>query len=132
MASALVVPVQASELLVKVSNIPASSGEIGCALFSAAPGFPTDPSRAKVLWQPAQRGSLVCRFEGIAAGRYAVSVSHDLNGNRKTDTKMFGIPTEDWGVSNNVRHRLRPPKFEEAAVSVTDGQTLTIDVELGR
>ncbi len=131
-AFALVLPVQASDLLVKVSGISSASGEIGCALFSDSAGFPMGSSRAKVVWQPAQPGSVVCRFDGLPAGRYAVAVAHDLNGNRKTDTKMFGIPTEDWGVSNNVRHRLRPPKFDEAVFTVTEGQNSTINVEVAR
>jgi uncharacterized protein (DUF2141 family) len=131
-AFAFVLPAQASDLLVNVSGVSSASGEVGCALYSKPTGFPMDSSRAKVVWQPAQRGSLVCRFDGLPAGRYAVAVAHDLNGNHKTDTKMFGIPTEDWGVSNNVRHRLRPPTFDEAVFTVNEGQNLTINVEVAR
>ncbi len=109
---------RAADLVVKVVGIRSGTGEIGCALFRAPDGFPMDPAQAVVQWQPARPGELECRFNGLKRGVYAVAVSHDLNGNHRTDTNFLGIPTEDWGVSNNVRPSLRPPKFDEAQVGV--------------
>lgn len=71
------------------------------------------------VWLPANAESLVYRFEGIAPGTYAVAAGHDLNGNRKIDANWVGIPQEPWGVSKEVRPALRPPKFEEAAVTAS-------------
>ncbi len=73
-----------------------------------------------------------CRFEGLAPGSYAVAVLHDLNGTGRNDTNFLGIPTEDWGVSNNVRPTLRAPRVEEAAVEVKDGPAVVIGVVVGR
>lgn len=91
-----------------------------------------EPARATQLWLPASPDGVQCRFENLPPGRYAVAVSHDINGNRRTDTNLFGIPTEDWGVSNNVRPTLRAPRFDEAAVQVPEGNPTTIEVRLGR
>lgn len=49
------------------------------------------------------------------AGTYAIALTHDLNGNRRTDTDFLGRPTEDWGVSRGARPLLRAPRFDEAA-----------------
>ena len=126
-----ITPCLAGELIVKVNGIKDGKGEIGCALFGSETGFPMDGSKAKTKWQKAKPEGVECRFEGVSAGKYAVSVSHDLNGNRKTDTNFLGIPKEDWGVSNNVRPKLRAPRFEEAAFEVQAGET-RIEIGVGR
>ena len=81
-------------------------------------------------WHPARTAGVECRFDGLESGDYAVAVSQDFNGNRETDTNFFGIPTEPWGVSNNVRPTLRAPTFEEAKVRITPGVDVTIDVKV--
>lgn len=76
---------------------------------------------------------VTCRFADVAPGRYAVSVVHDLNGNRRIDTTLIGLPTEAWGVSKGVRPTLRAPRFDEAAFVVQDGDGETVlDVAVGR
>ena len=42
------------------------------------------------------------------------------------------MPTEVWGVSNNVRPPMRAPYFDEAAVAVAAGGPVTIEVRLAR
>ena len=46
-------------------------------------------------------------------GEYAVKVYHDENGNDELDTRMFGIPKERYGFSNNVKGAFGPPEYEE-------------------
>ena len=122
----------ASEVVIQVTEVKSDAGEIGCALFSSSKGFPMERANAKLLWQPAKRDGVTCRFRDLEPGQYAVAVSHDLNGNRLTDTKIFGIPKEDWGVSNNVRPRMRAPKFREAAFPLAEGETVRIEIKVGR
>jgi uncharacterized protein (DUF2141 family) len=110
---------------VTVSGITTDQGEIGCALFNAAPGFPMDSAKAKL-------GLVECRFPNLNPGAYALAVSHDRNGNRKTDTNRVGMPKEDWGVSNDARPRLRAPRFEETRFVIKDGDTVRQTVRLAR
>jgi uncharacterized protein (DUF2141 family) len=116
-------PGWAAELVVEVSGVRSDRGRVGCALFAAEAGFPMETAVARLDWQPARPAGTTCRFTGLAPGLYALAVSHDLNGNGKTDTNFLGIPTEDWGVSNNVRPSMRAPRFKEAAFQVGDGTT---------
>jgi uncharacterized protein (DUF2141 family) len=104
----------AADLVVRVVGLAAPLGSVGCSLFAGEVGFPLDNSRAQVLWQAAQVDGLVCRFTGLAPGRYAVSIGHDRNGNQRVDTNFLGLPTEQWGVSNNVRPNLRALRYDEA------------------
>ncbi|MDX2266715.1 MAG: DUF2141 domain-containing protein [Bryobacter sp.] len=122
----------AADITVEVKGIKGNAGEIGCALFAGPEGFPVAGAKAQTQWQKAKPEGVSCVFPNVASGTYAVSVSHDENGNRKTDTKMFGIPTEAWGVSNNVRFRMRPPKFAEAAFVVEKGKNVRLAIEVAK
>lgn len=126
------IPAAAATLEVSVTGLRSTGGEVGCALYPGAAGFPMEPARAVETWRPAVAGSVVCVFEALEPGRYAVAVSHDLNGNRRTDANFLGMPTEDWGVSNNVRPTLRAPRFEESAIDIGDAAFHRIEVRLGR
>ena len=124
--------VAGNTVVVSVTGIKSSAGQIGCALFRSAEGFPMKSESAAMRWQPARKGSVTCQFDGLPAGQYAVSVSHDLNGNRKTDTNFIGLPREDWGVSNNMRPSMRAPRFNEAAFDVHAGRETRIEIGVDR
>jgi len=123
----------AGELRVNVTGLVAPYGALGCSLFSAPAGFPMDNTLAKTLWVPASGASVSCTFVDVPAGKFALAVAHDTNGNRKLDTNFLGIPTEQWGVSNNVRPSLRAPRFDEAVFSVAaDAAQTTIDIKVAQ
>ncbi len=113
---------QTGELRVEVVGIKHGEGQIGVSVFSAAEGFPG--KHEKALYNtvvPSAEGTVTVTFPDVPAGRYAISVMHDENGNTSLDTNLFGIPKEGWSVSNNVPARFGPPKFDEAVVSFQPG-----------
>jgi uncharacterized protein (DUF2141 family) len=118
----------AAELVVHVDGLPDDAGTISCGLFVDAAGFPDDDAQALTQRHPARRGATICRYEGVPAGRAAVAVSHDRNGNGRLDKNFLGIPREPWGVSNGVRPSLRPPRHAEAAFDVPADGVLEIRV----
>jgi uncharacterized protein (DUF2141 family) len=63
----------------------------------------------------------------LPAGRYAVSLIHDENGNGKLDTTL-GIPREGFAFSRNPKIRFGPPRYEEVSFPVEGrvGQTLRL------
>jgi uncharacterized protein (DUF2141 family) len=122
-------PAFAAEMTVEVTGIQSDRGQVGCALHRDAAQFPTGNANVRQVWVPARVGSVTCRFDDVAPGTYAIAVAHDLNGNRRTDTNLLGIPTEAWGVSRNARPRLRAPTFDEAKVTVpATGSSLQIRI----
>lgn len=123
----------AAELVVRITGIAEPLGQIGCSLFSSPAGFPMDSSTARQQWLPADPKGVTCRFDKVSEGTYVVSIGHDLNGNRKVDTNFVGMPTEQWGVSNNVRPTLRAPRFEEAAFKVAaDATEIVLDIKVAK
>ncbi len=123
----------AAELVVRITGVAEPLGQIGCALFSGPAGFPMDNSTARQLWLPADPKGVTCRFDKVPEGTYVVSIGHDMNGNRKVDTNFVGMPTEQWGVSHNVRPTLRAPRFDEAAFKVAAEATeVVLDIKVAR
>lgn len=61
----------------------------------------------------------IARFENLPAGKYAVAIVHDENGNNKLDT-FAGIPKEGIGFSRNPSFSFGPPRFSQV-VFVTQG-----------
>ena len=110
-----------AELIVAVTGIRSDAGEVGCALFSSPQGFPLNLTGAAQRWLPARQSGVTCRFPDLKPGVYAVAVGHNVNVRHRVETNFLGMPTEDWGVSNDVRPTLRAPRFEEAAVQLNEG-----------
>lgn len=116
-------------ITVKVSH-PVEEGEVACALFASAAGFPDAASKSRGVVHPAHGAATTCTFGGVAPGTYAVAVLLDTNRNGRADTNFLGMPTEPWGVSNDARPLMRAPNFDEASFSVAAGAKLTVAVEL--
>ena len=113
-------------LEVRVENPPAT-GAVVALLFDAPDAFADlrDPLGRAVL----RAGEEALRFEGLAAGRYAVLAFHDANGNGELDVNFMGIPREPLGFSRRYWGR-GAPVFAEAAVEVEAGRDVPVEVEL--
>jgi len=53
-------------------------------------------------------------FEELPFGEYAIKLFHDENMNGELDSNFLGIPTEDYGFSNNVRGTFGPADYDDA------------------
>ena len=70
---------------------------------------------------PARAGTVRILVRGVPPGRYGAQAFHDENANGKVDRRLFGIPKEGVGFSNDAKIRMAPPKFSEAAFDVRAG-----------
>jgi uncharacterized protein (DUF2141 family) len=72
-------------------------------------------------------GRVELSLDSLPFGEYALKAYHDENGNGKLDTKIFGIPKESYGFSNNVKNKMGPTKYEDAKFMFeADGQEIAI------
>ena len=114
---------QGNVIHVEVGGMRNDKGQISCALYSSADGFPKEGQKAVAhVVAPISEREAVCEFPGIAPGTYAVSVFHDENSNGKLDTNFVGIPREGVGASNDARGHFGPPKFDAAAFHFSGGR----------
>lgn len=63
---------------------------------------------------PIINGEVIIKIESIDYGNYAIRVFHDENSNGELDSNFLGIPTEDYGFSNNVSAWFGAPSWERA------------------
>jgi uncharacterized protein (DUF2141 family) len=102
-------------ITVRVAGLRSNDGQVGCALYNSAKGYPTDASAAlERRFCPIDKSASVCAFGPVPAGTYAVACFHDENNNGKLDTGLFGIPKEGVCASNGATGFMGPPSFRDA------------------
>jgi uncharacterized protein (DUF2141 family) len=82
----------------------------------------------KVL--PIVNKQVIVVIDSLAYGEYAVRVFHDENKNEVIDTNILGIPTEDYGYSNNASSWFGPPSWDKAKF-IFNKPEMTIEIEVG-
>lgn len=105
--------VSAANLEVDVRGAVAGKGNVHVSLYDSKEKFLKTPLRTVVV-PPGERA----HFTDLAAGRYAVSLYQDENGNGSLDRKMFGMPAEPHGFANDAKGSFGPPAFDAASVEV--------------
>ncbi|HEX8058602.1 MAG TPA: DUF2141 domain-containing protein [Novosphingobium sp.] len=101
-----------------VIDLRSSKGEVLACLTTRPDAFPDcnrDP-KARTLRMSAAR-SVVLDFGPVPAGRYAISLFHDENGNGRLDKRLM-IPREGYGFSRNAPVMMGPPRFASAVFAV--------------
>jgi uncharacterized protein (DUF2141 family) len=120
-------PAYGAELTVKISGLSPGKGAITVSVFDGQAAFLKEPAITETL--PVGAASdIEIPFE-LPTGRYAISVTYDLNRNGKIDTNLLGIPTEPYGFSNNPSTLFGPPSFADAAIEHS-GAGINIDIDL--
>ena len=72
--------------------------------------------------------NMLIHFTDVPEGEYAVMVYQDLDGNKKLNRNLIGIPNEPYGFSNNPS-LMGPPRFEQLRFQQTKlGQVLNISL----
>ncbi|MVM38142.1 DUF2141 domain-containing protein [Spirosoma sp. HMF3257] len=123
-----VAPSSKANLTIDIHNIRSQKGTVYIALFKPDSGFPegkpVEGKKADIKGNSAQTTF------SLEPGEYAVAVFHDENSNGILDKRLFGIPKEPYGFSNNFRPRMSAPKFKDCQFSVdTPGKTISIKLE---
>ncbi len=114
-------------LTIEVQNVRAIKGVVYFALFRPGKDFPEGkPVEGKKV--DVNNAQVHTTFS-VEPGEYAIAVFHDENSNGKMDKRLFGIPKEPYGFSNNFRPKLSAPKFSDCGFSVGDGGK-TIHIKL--
>jgi uncharacterized protein (DUF2141 family) len=67
-------------------------------------------------------GAAVTTLAGLSPGQYAIKAFHDLNGDSKLNTNLFGIPIEPVAFSNDAPVHMRAPSWKETVFVVYAGE----------
>ena len=113
-----------STVRVNVGKLRNTKGHLACGLFSKPEGFPkkmTAGAASALQWLPITGDVVRCEFKGLGPGTYAIAVFHDENDNRSFDTNFLGVPEEGHGSTNNVKHAMSAPTFDDAKFELRTG-----------
>jgi uncharacterized protein (DUF2141 family) len=117
-------------LTVIVENVNKEGGSIGVLVFNATRGWPEDRFAAfKDVVVPARPGTVNVVIPGLPAGDYALAILHDVNQNHKLDKNLFGVPKEQWGMSNNPHATIKAPPFSAAKFSLSGDMEVRVRMQ---
>ncbi|WP_431135066.1 DUF2141 domain-containing protein [Psychroserpens mesophilus] len=115
------------EITVVIENLNSNKGQVYISLYNTESSFLDNGYKSTI--SNIHNKSCTIKFEDIPNGTYAISFFHDENENKKMDTNFLGIPSEDYGCSNNARGFMGPPKWEDAKFEINNTsltQTITL------
>jgi uncharacterized protein (DUF2141 family) len=111
---------------VTVADAKSDAGKALVRISATEKQFDGKEAPVRELVADVKGGKVALHVEGLPAGRYAITVVHDVNANGKLDSNMMGMPTEPFGFSNNPVIRFGPPDFEDAVVTIAQDAKIEI------
>ena len=113
------------QLTVVVSAVNQRSGTLRIGLANDEKSFTGESFKAQSIAVPAS-GSVQAVFDSLPAGKYAIRVLHDLNGNEKMDYNGQ-MPAEPFGFSN-ISMLMAPPSFDQAAFDLIENKSIEVSM----
>ncbi|MEM8983431.1 MAG: DUF2141 domain-containing protein [Pseudomonadota bacterium] len=117
--------IEAASLDVEITAIDKPEGFIMLAMFDSAEAFDEGGKPVRAVKLPVDSETVEARFDDLAAGKYAIKLYHDANGNGEMDSNMLGLPVEGYGFSNNAGRFGQPPFVDAAFEVVEDADNAT-------
>ena len=117
------------DLTIEIKGMETDKGKVFVALYNSEKIFLKSSKDTKGTSAIVKDGKATAYFKELPKGEYAVSLFHDENENNKMDTKIFGIPKEPYGFSNNATGFMGPPKYKDAKFILEANKTITISVD---
>lgn len=113
----LATALHAGELTVTITDIREAQGSLMVAVVDSDAAWNNQAKPVAAQKVAATKGEMTLRFADLPAGKYAVQVMHDENGNNQLDSNFLGIPSEGYGFSNNP-NVMRRAHFDEAVFEI--------------
>jgi uncharacterized protein (DUF2141 family) len=104
----------AGKFILSVVGFESNDGKAMIALFNSEEGYSETGENFKSNALEIEDLKTEWVIEGLPFGEYAIKLYHDENGNNKMDRNMLGIPSEDYGFSNNASGSFGPADYEDA------------------
>ncbi len=93
--------ISAETLTIRIENAEPGNGVLKIGVYTDSDSYPNDDEVYTGSDAEVTDNVTVVVFSDLPKDTYAVAVYQDSNGNNKLD-QVFGIPTEDYGFSNNT------------------------------
>ncbi len=104
-------------VLVRIVGLDPPKGILRIALYDSKKSYDrrSHPVRSEAVEVTSSNATV--KFDALKPGFYAIMMYHDTNRNNKFD-RIFGLPREQYGFSNNAVPGLGPPSFDSVKFKV--------------
>jgi uncharacterized protein (DUF2141 family) len=117
-------------IILRIAGLNNDNGDVKVGLFNSAQSFSGKTKEkfggtiVKIFDKKAQ-----CVFSNIPYGEYAIKLFHDEDADDKIQTNFLGMPTEQYGFSNNAKGFFGIPSFDKAKFTVSS-DTVRVEINL--
>ncbi len=121
-------------LTVHFIGLKTSQGAVMVAVYNSEAAYENSgtasDAAARTVKLEIKDGAAVTTLADLPPGHYAIKAFHDLNGDTKLNTNLFGIPTEPVGFSNDAPVHMHAPSWKETVFVVHAGDnTISIHID---
>lgn len=119
----------AADITITVHGIRNDVGNIAALAFVKANGFPDRVALAHSQVQvKARKGVVTLTLKNVPAGKVALTILHDENGDGKLKKNLLGIPQEGVGMTGKPLGN-QAPKFEDAVTEINGNKKIDITLK---
>lgn len=118
-----------AELTIVIKNIKFAKGKMQIGLYNKKENFPIIGKEYKTLCLSVDAKEISHTVKNLPPGEYAIAVYHDVNADGKCNANFFGIPTESFGFSNNIKPFLSAPSFDDTKFRIEHARLMTIKLQ---
>jgi uncharacterized protein (DUF2141 family) len=120
----------AGKFILSVVGFESDEGKAMIALINSEESYSETGVNFKSIALDIEDQKTEWNIDELPFGEYAIKLYHDENGNKKMDRNILGIPSEDYGFSNNATGSFGPAKYEDAKFNFnTSGQKHEINLD---
>jgi uncharacterized protein (DUF2141 family) len=106
--------VETGTLTVIVTGLENDDGEVLLALSDSRENYESDSGAYLGFKVKIENGKAECTISELLYGEYAIKLYHDENMDGELNSNFLGIPTEDYGFSNNASGTFGPADYDDA------------------
>ena len=109
---------QTGTIEIIVDNLNSNDGYLRAQIFNSATAsyFPDKSDKCykfSLVKISNNRARII--FSDLPYGKYAITIHHDANSNKKLDKNWLGMPAEGWGLSTDVIPVFSLPSFDDCS-----------------
>lgn len=119
---------QNNEVAATIHGFKNTKGTALVLLYNNSDGYPRKLEKAAQKKRVMIRNDkAIVSFKNLPAGKYAISVIHDVDGNGKLKTNFIGMPVEGVGSSNDPKGF---PNFRKSAFEVKSQGKVNLSIKM--
>lgn len=114
-----------ASLTIRFEKITAPSGRILMSVYDSEAAHDAGGKPVRVGMVEVEGADASITLSGLAPGRYAIKVLHDVDGDGQMKTNPFGMPLEPFAFSNGAKPEGGPALWKAASFEVPAGASET-------